>query len=253
MLPAVAYDACPAPAGNAVVCNRHESRRGLRDGRLVSLFDGKNHGSADNIWEDLCGENDITDLMANSSTGVGFTEEGWHSVNSKHAMPAALLDVLKGKEYTFEMVLGGVTMNGTSYATLIANNGGTSNEKFALYVQKSDGIFYAKASGLTRTTTPPCPHVEDGLNIVANSTVTVTFKENGSVNPLHQRKAAFHRSRRDQRKHGGNDPRLRRIGPEEDLRYALQGLPFLFQGAERRGSRVQLRSGQGGEAPPTRS
>lgn len=64
---------------------------------LVSLFDGKNHGSADNIWEDLCGENDITDLMANSSTGVGFTEEGWHSVNSKHAMPGSPAGRFEGK------------------------------------------------------------------------------------------------------------------------------------------------------------
>ncbi len=152
----------------------------ITDG-LVSLFEGGSHGEDDTVWEDLAGENDITGLVANPDTGVGWTGDGWHVVDSKHEMPTALLDVLKGEEYSFEMVLGDVTLHGSTYATFIANNGGLTSEKFCLYYQPSYGKFFAKASGLARAS--GCPTIAgESEKIVANSTITVTFRAGGQCN-----------------------------------------------------------------------
>lgn len=34
----------------------------------------------------------MTGLVPDENAGIGFTDEGWRSVGSKHTMPAALLD-----------------------------------------------------------------------------------------------------------------------------------------------------------------
>ena len=152
---------------------------------LVSLYNGVGYDATDTIWSDEYGENDITGLAPNASTGVGFEREGWRVIGTKHRMPDALLDVLAGEEFTFEMRLGDVEaldLSSANYITFIANNGGSNSEKFAVYVQTAKGTMdklYVKTSGLSSANRPVV--TSGGTALAADSTLTVTFKAGGSV------------------------------------------------------------------------
>lgn len=150
---------------------------------LVSLYRGTGHDAADNVWEDEWGTNDITgmDPTANSY----FTEDGYLLSGEERTLPTQLLSVLKGNEFTFEMLIGDTAaadLAVNNYIAYIANNAGTTAEKFAVYVQVSKGSadkLCVKTSGVASGSRPTVG--TNGTAEATDSTLTVTFREGGLV------------------------------------------------------------------------
>lgn len=146
---------------------------------LVSLYEGAGHGPTETVWEDSWGQNDITDIPADENTH--FTDDAYRIVNNRVALPTALLNVVKGSEFTVEFVLGEVASydpTAANYLTLLANNPGLTSEKLALYLQLNKGAadkLIFKTSGISSR-----PTVASGATaLVNNSTVSFVYKDGG--------------------------------------------------------------------------
>ncbi len=148
----------------------------VQDG-LVSWFDGDTFTDGEDgkkVWTDKKGANGITGCVGTFKDGAYVLEPG-----EMQNLPVDLYKVLWGEEYTIELNLGAFAANdGMTYIPFICNNNGTNAEKFALYIQISNGKFFAKTSGLGSSARP---NFEGAVEKLQNATLAVTYKNGGKV------------------------------------------------------------------------
>ncbi len=141
---------------------------------LVSLYSGIAHGEAENIWEDLIGENDVTIPVTEHSY---FDGEGWRITgldSSRAYFPQSIVDLINGEAFTVEIQFGDFISLGDSFNTFL----NSQNDYFALFRRVSTDQIefkFAKNSGQER------PKVDNGLELLNNCTVTITYTVGGKT------------------------------------------------------------------------
>ncbi len=151
----------------------HAEEEIVKDG-LVAWYDGKNntengHDANSLTWYDLVGDNDIK--VSKNSTNY-FTDNAYHVKSAQYKFPTALLDLVNSSEFTVELTLGELKKIGSTYATLINNDG---NDNFSLFWRVSGDFIEFKAGSNTR------PKVTGGLDYFNDSTVAITFKHGSKI------------------------------------------------------------------------
>ena len=141
---------------------------------IVSRYDGientrGGHDPEASVWEDLAGENDIP-LTVDADNR--FTEEGLHLKSARHYFPKAIVDLVNGKEFTVEMLLGDLVSLGNEFNTFI----NSSNDNFSLFRRLNTDALEFKFAGNAPTERPT---VSGALDFLPNSLITVTYKVGG--------------------------------------------------------------------------
>ncbi len=145
----------------------------VQDG-LVHWYDGATHSADGKTWTDKKGSKDITECVGTFVDDAYVLEPG-----EMQNLPIELYQVLGGDEYTLELNMGEFKgEEGMTYVPFMCNNNGSTAEKFALYIQTSNGKFFVKTSGLASSARP---NFENGVEKLQNATLAVTYKNGGSV------------------------------------------------------------------------
>ena len=147
---------------------------------LEALYIGNNNtgnGQDKNasVWKDLSGKNlDITGVPKDAKSY--FTDTGYHLDTQKVFFPKKITDIVNGNEFTIEVNLGDLISKGTSWNTLV----NSSNDSFSLYRLLSDDSIVVKSQTDVNKANKR-PKALKGLDLLKNSTITVTYKVGGKV------------------------------------------------------------------------
>lgn len=132
---------------------------------LVANYDASKIANGETTWTDDSGNgNDIVD-MPNTDTCF-FKDGGYHLDSVRIDLPDAIDTVMGGEEFTVEMHLHDVVSLATSFNTFI----NCPSDDFSLFRRVNNDNLEIKLHPNAR------PMVADGLNLLQDSTVTVTFK-----------------------------------------------------------------------------
>ena len=154
-----------------------------RDG-LVVWYDASNNsnGIQDHeatVWKDLSGNRNHMSVKIDENNY--WTDNAFHVTNNPTYFPDAVVDVVNAEEYTFEMVLGEVNFTATNWITLMSSD----NDEFALFVRVPNGgdtddnlEFKYNDKNQDR------PKMDDGAELLNNSTMAVTFTMVEGEDPL---------------------------------------------------------------------
>ena len=154
-----------------------------RDG-LVVWYDASNNsnGTQDHdatVWKDLTGNGNHMTVKTDENNY--WTDNAFHVTNNPTYFPDAVVDVVNAEEYTFEMVLGEVNFTATNWITLMSSD----NDEFALFVRVPNGTdtddnleFKYNDKNQDR------PKMDDGAELLNNSTMAVTFTMVEGEDPL---------------------------------------------------------------------
>ncbi len=154
----------------AVSASAAEPAHGYVTDGLVALYDGKNHGSSDQVWEDSIGDHDLT---INKNDKNYFTELGLAAEGTKHHFPQGIVDVVNGQAFTVELLLSEFVSLGTDFNTFL----NSSNDNFALFRRNNTNQLefkFAANPGDQRH------KIDDGLNLLQNALITVTYEVGGT-------------------------------------------------------------------------
>ena len=146
----------------------------VRDG-LTVWYDASNNsnGIQDHnatVWKDLTGNGNHMTVKIDENNY--WTDNAFHVTNNPTYFPQAVVDLVNGSEYTFEMVLGEVSFTATNWITLMCSD----NDEFSLFVRvpngndTDDNLEY-KYNDKNQDR----PKMDDGAELLNNSTMTVTF------------------------------------------------------------------------------
>ncbi len=135
---------------------------------LVSLYAGV---TKDGYWYDLVGKNDLS-INANA-TNFG-DEAGLHVDCAKHYFSRDILNVVNGKTFTVEILLGDFTAIGSGYQTFMNSN----NDNFALFRRVEGDLLEFKFAANPGDERPKIPN---GLELIDNSLVTITYTVGGDM------------------------------------------------------------------------
>lgn len=141
---------------------------------LVSLYSGisnteKGYDPAATAWADLVGNND---LPLTASQNSYFNDAGLYVKGVQHYFPQAIVDLVNGKAFTVELNFDEFISIGGSFNTFL----NSENDNFALFRRNSNDVLEFKFSGNTGSERPI---VADGLELINNGTVTVTYEVGG--------------------------------------------------------------------------
>ena len=154
-----------------------------RDG-LVVWYDASNNsnGTQDHdatVWKDLTGNGNHMTVKTDENNY--WTDNAFHVTNNPTYFPDAVVEVVNAVEYTFEMVLGEVNFTATNWITLMSSD----NDEFALFVRVPNGSdtddnleFKYNDKNQDR------PKMDDGAELLNNSTLAVTFTMAEGEDPL---------------------------------------------------------------------
>lgn len=147
----------------------------VRNG-LVAWYDGKQntrggHDNASAVWEDLIHGYDLT---VSTSSDCGFTDEGFHQKNGKSYFPEKILDTVNGEAFTVEILFSDFVSIGRDFNTFMNSD----NDNFALFRRNSNDNLEFKFSG---TAGANRPMTGNGLALLQNALITVTYKVEGAV------------------------------------------------------------------------
>ena len=146
----------------------------VRDG-LVVWYDASNNSNGiqeyeATVWKDLTGNGNHMPVKIDENNY--WTDNAFHVTNNPTYFPDAVVDVINGEQYTFEMVLGEVDFTATNWITLMCSD----NDEFSLFVRVPNGDdtddnleFKYNDKNQDR------PKMEDGAALLDNSTLTITF------------------------------------------------------------------------------
>ncbi len=137
---------------------------------LVSLYSGINTGSDPAVWEDLVGDND---LPVNVDDQNYFTDAGLCVSGKQHNFPQAIVDLVNAGEFTVEIQFDDFVAIGSSFNTFM----NSKNDKFALFRRCNTDQLEFKFSGIA---SEQRNKIEDGLELIDNGLITVTYKVGGS-------------------------------------------------------------------------
>lgn len=141
---------------------------------LVAFYDAEGIKAGTTTWEDLKGNNDITDVPASDT--CKFTGTAYLNTATKVMFPTAIKDMLLGDEWTTEIVLGATTVTGTTWGTYL----NSTNDNYSLFYRGSDKAFVLKNNGASANTRPTAA-LANGFDDLANTTIAVTFKAGGKA------------------------------------------------------------------------
>ncbi len=142
---------------------------------LVAYYSGTQstrggHDKDSEKWEDLVGGHDMT-ITKNADNY--FSDTGLRTKGAKHNFPQAVVDTINGQSFTIEMLLGDFVSIGSDFNTFI--NG--TNDEIALFrrnsVDELEMKFQINAGVRIK--------VKNGLNLLQNSLVTITYTQNDVV------------------------------------------------------------------------
>ncbi len=133
---------------------------------LVSLYSGMNSGADAAIWEDLVGDNDLPITVNDKNY---FTAEGLFAEGTQHYFPQAIVDLVNRKEFSVEISFGDFTSIGGDFNTFM----NSKNDNFALFRRNSNDNLEFKWAGKPGESRPKAG---DGLNLIDNGVISVTFK-----------------------------------------------------------------------------
>ena len=151
---------------------------------LVVWYDASNNsnGTQDHdatVWKDLTGNGNHMTVKTDENNY--WTDNAFHVTNNPTYFPDAVVDIVNGEEYTFEMILGEVNFNATNWITLMSSD----NDEFALFVRVPNGgdtddnlEFKYNDKNQDR------PKMDDGAELLNNSTMAVTFTMVEGEDPL---------------------------------------------------------------------
>ena len=146
----------------------------VRDG-LVVWYDASNNSNGiqeyeATVWKDLTGNGNHMPVKIDENNY--WTDNAFHVTNNPTYFPDAVVDVVNSEQYTFEMVLGEVDFTATNWITLMCSD----NDEFSLFIRVPNGTdtddnleFKYNDKNQDR------PKVDDGAEMLNNSTFTVTF------------------------------------------------------------------------------
>ncbi len=137
---------------------------------LVSLYSGINTGADGAVWEDLAGDND---LPITTNDDNYFTDAGLRAKGQQFYFPQAIVDLVNSNEFTVEIQFDDFESIGGSFNTFM----NSKNDHFALFRRNSNDQLefkFAANPGDQR------PKVDDGLELIDNGLITVTYKVGGS-------------------------------------------------------------------------
>ena len=137
---------------------------------LVSLYKGEGNSPDATVWEDSVGDNDLP--IAKDSKNH-FTETGLAAEGAQHYFPQAIVDLVNGKAFTVEIAFGDFTSIGGDFNTFM----NSQNDNFALFRRNSNDNLEFKWAGKPGTSRPM---VGDGLDLIDNGVISVTFEVGGS-------------------------------------------------------------------------
>ncbi len=137
---------------------------------LVSLYNGTGHTADETVWEDAVGNND---LPINKNNKNFFTEYGLSAEGTKHTFPQGIVDLVNGQAFTVELLFSEFVSLGADYNTFL----NSSNDNFALFRRISTNQIEFKFSGNTGDLRPK---ISDGLDLLQNALISVTYKVGGS-------------------------------------------------------------------------
>ncbi|MCQ2430895.1 MAG: hypothetical protein MJ192_11265 [Clostridia bacterium] len=123
------------------------------------------------VWEDLISG---YDLPVKTGSKVYFNEKGLVTENAKHFFPQGIVDTVNGDAFTVEILFDDFISIGGDFNTFM----NSSNDNFALFRRNSNDNLEFKWAAVAGTSRPMCG---DGLNLIRNSLITVTYEVGGDV------------------------------------------------------------------------
>ena len=150
----------------------------VKDG-LVIWYDASNNsnGIQDHeatVWKDLTGNGNHMTVKIDDNNY--WTDNAFHVDANPTYFPDGVLEVINGKEYTVEMVLGEVSFTATDWVTLMCSD----NDEFSLFVRQENDVLEYKYNDDNRDR----PEIADGGNLIKNSTLTIAFDMTDPAEPL---------------------------------------------------------------------
>ena len=136
---------------------------------LVSLYKGADTPDA-TVWEDSVGDNDLP-LTKNDKNYLAA--DGLHAEGAQHYFPQAIVDLVNGNAFTVEIFFGDFTSIGGDFNTFM----NSANDNFALFRRNSNDNLEFKWAGRAGELRPKA---SDGLSLIDNGVITVTFEAGGS-------------------------------------------------------------------------
>ena len=136
---------------------------------LVSLYKGADTPDA-TVWEDSVGDNDLP-LTKNDKNYLAA--DGLHAEGAQHYFPQAIVDLVNGNAFTVEIFFGDFTSIGGDFNTFM----NAANDNFALFRRNSNDNLEFKWAGRAGDLRPKA---SDGLSLIDNGVITVTFEAGGS-------------------------------------------------------------------------
>ena len=149
-------------------------------GGLVAWYDGVDneangtHNNDAAVWQNKANPTEEWAIALTPDADDHFTDEGFTVHDNRQFFPTSVLDVINGEAWTLEVSLGDFVGLGRSYHTFI----NCDNDNFSLFIRVDTGCLEFKYAGLTRDTRYEIP---DGVELIKNSTVTITYEPGGDM------------------------------------------------------------------------
>lgn len=142
----------------------------ITDG-LVADYNASKIADGSTTWTDASGNgNDIPDMP---NTDTSYFKNGVYTLNTvKIDLPDAIDTLMGGEEFTVELVLGNIESLATSFNTFI----NCPSDDFSLFRRTGTDVLEVKLHPNPR----PMSAANSGLELMTNSTITVTFKAGGN-------------------------------------------------------------------------
>ena len=142
----------------------------VKDG-LVAYYNGAQstrdgHDKDAAVWQDLVGGHDMA--ITKNETNY-FTDAGLRASQAKHEFPEAVVNTVNGEAFTIELLFGEFTSIGNNFNTFISS----ADDHFALFRRNSEDVLELKTLGNGRI------KIKDGLNLLQNSLITITYAQSG--------------------------------------------------------------------------
>lgn len=137
---------------------------------LVSHYQGQGNSPDAAVWKDSVGTNDLP--IKQNATNY-FTEDGLAAQGTQHYFPQGIVNLVNGQAFTVEITFGDFVSIGGSFNTFM----NSSNDNFALFRRNSNDNLEFKWAGKPGDVRPKAA---DGLNLIDNGTVAITFEVGGS-------------------------------------------------------------------------
>ncbi len=147
---------------------------------MVAWYDGVDneangtHNNEATVWQNKINPTEEWAIALTPDADDHFTDEGFTVHDGRQFFPRSVVDVINGEAWTLEVSLGDFIGLGGAYHTFI----NCDNDNFSLFIRVDTGCLEFKYAGLTRDHRYEIP---DGVELIKNSTVTITYEPGGEM------------------------------------------------------------------------